>query len=92
MTSFLEPVLAGVKLLVLVLGGTVTLLAHRAYLRTRIAGLQYFAAGLFIITIGTVLVGVLHHVVGISLTAGILLESSLICVGFVVMIVGLYGY
>jgi len=82
--------LVGVKIAALVLGGIVSILAYRAYERTRIAGLQYFAAGLAVITIGTVLVGAFHHLGGASVTAGMLLESVIICAGFAVMVVGLY--
>ncbi|MFH5798618.1 hypothetical protein BG842_21705 [Haladaptatus sp. W1] len=80
-----------VKFAALGLGGVVTLLAYRAYERTQFAGLRYFAIGLFIITVGTVLVGVFHHFLHVQLTMGMLLESSIICVGFGVMVVGLYG-
>ncbi|RRJ31397.1 DUF7521 family protein [Halocatena pleomorpha] len=79
-----------VKLTALTLGGIVSLMAYRAYSRTRIAGLQYFAVGLAIITLGTFLVGVFHHIGGASVTIGMLLESVIISVGFIVMIVGLY--
>jgi uncharacterized membrane protein len=89
----MEPLVAlllVVKLAALVLGGVVSLMAYRAYDRTRIAGLQYFAMGLAVITLGTVLVGAFHHLGGASITLGMVLESVIICAGFVVMIFGLY--
>lgn len=89
--DILTALLLVVKLAALVLGGIVALLAYRAYRKTQMDGLQYFAVGLAVITIGTVLVGFFHHIVGISLTAGMLVESLILCAGFVVMIVGLYG-
>lgn len=79
-----------VKIVALVLGGIVSLMAYSAYKRTRIAGLQFFAIGLAVITLGTFLVGVFHHLGGASVTIGMLLESVIICIGFVVMIFGLY--
>ncbi|UPM44578.1 hypothetical protein MW046_14565 (plasmid) [Halocatena salina] len=79
------------KILALVLGSIVALLAYRAYLRTKIDGLQYFAVGLSIITVGTVLVGIFHHLMGLRSVVGMLIESLIISVGFVVVIVGLYG-
>ena len=88
--EFLIALLVVVKITALVLGGIVSVLAYRAYERTRIAGLQYFAAGLVVITIGTVLVGGFHHLGGASVTAGMLLESVIICAGFAVMVAGLY--
>lgn len=83
--------LVAAKILALVLGSVVALLAYRAYLRTKIDGLQHFAVGLSIITAGTVLVGIFHHIIGLQATVGMLIESLIISVGFVVMIIGLYG-
>lgn len=85
-------VLGVVKIAALVLGGVVSLLAYRAYQRTQIEGLQYFAIGLLVITIGTFLVGVFHHLLGVPSVQGMVLESLIVCAGFLVMIYGLYGY
>lgn len=78
------------KILALILGSIVALLAYRAYLRTKMDGLQYFAVGLSIITAGTVLVGIFHHILGLKSTVGVLIESLIILAGFLVMILGLY--
>ncbi|WP_440990757.1 DUF7521 family protein [Haloarchaeobius baliensis] len=91
MTDQLVLVLGIVKVTALVLGGVVSLMAYRAYLRTRLDGLQYFAAGLVVITLGTFFVGVLHHVFGIPSLQGMLYESLVACGGFLIMIYGLYG-
>ena len=88
--ELLVAVLVVVKIAALVLGGIVSLMAYRAYNRTQIAGLQYFAVGLAVITLGTFLVGVFHHLGGASVTLGMVLESVIICAGFGVMIFGLY--
>ncbi|WP_049972756.1 DUF7521 family protein [Haladaptatus cibarius] len=86
----LSIVLLGVvKIATLVLGGIVSLMAYRAYNRTRIAGLQFFAIGLTVITLGTFLVGVFHHIGGASVIIGMTLESVIISIGFIVMIYGL---
>ena len=91
MTDQLVLVLGIVKVTALVLGGVVSLMAYRAYLRTRLDGLQYFAAGLVVITLGTFFVGVLHHVFGIPSLQGMLYESLVAWGGFLIMIYGLYG-
>jgi hypothetical protein len=91
MTDALIVLLGVVKISALVLGGIVSVLAYRAYRRTQIEGLQFFAVGLLVITIGTVLVGILHHVFGIPSVQGMLFESLVACGGFLVMIYGLYG-
>ena len=88
--EFLIALLVVVKVAALVLGGVVSWMAYRAYDRTRIAGLQYFAVGLAVITLGTVLAGVFHHLGGASVASGMLVESVIVCAGFGVMIVGLY--
>ncbi|MFC3958575.1 DUF7521 family protein [Halovivax cerinus] len=88
--TMLQTLLVVVKIVLLVLGSTVALLAYRAYRQTGMDGLQYFAVGLLVITVGTTLVGFLHHVVGVGLTVGLLAESLLIGVGFVVLIYALY--
>lgn len=79
-----------VKFSALILGGIVSGMAYKAYRQTQMEGLQYFAAGLAVITIGTFFVGFFHHIVGISTIAGMLVESLIICAGFVIMIFGLY--
>ncbi|WP_248517933.1 DUF7521 family protein [Salinarchaeum laminariae] len=91
MTDGIIILLGIVKIGALVLGGVVSLLAYRAYQRTQIDGLQYFAVGLLVITIGTFLVGILHHIFGIPSVQGMLFESIIYCAGFLIMIYGLYG-
>ncbi|WP_254525335.1 DUF7521 family protein [Natrinema caseinilyticum] len=92
MIDDLVVLLGVIKTVALVLGGIVSLLAYRAYRRTQIDGLQYFAVGLIVITIGTFLIGVLHHLLGVPSVQGMLFESLLLCIGFLIMIHGLYGY
>jgi len=92
MTDSLIIALGIVKIAALVLGGAVALLAYRAYQRTQFEGLQYFAVGLMVITIGTFFIGVLHHIFGVPSVQGMLFESLIACTGFLVMIYGLYGY
>ncbi|GAA0238997.1 DUF7521 family protein [Haladaptatus pallidirubidus] len=92
MTESLIIFLGVVKFAALVLGGVVSLLAYRAYQRTQIEGLQYFAIGLIVITIGTFLVGVLHHLFSVPSVQGMLYESLFVCTGFLIMIYGLYGH
>lgn len=91
MTDPITVILGIVKIAVLVLGGMVSLLAYKSYTRTKIDGLQYFAVGIAIITFGMFLVGVLHHIVGVSTVIGMLIEGLVFCAGFTVMIYALYG-
>ncbi|MDG5819698.1 hypothetical protein [Natronococcus sp. A-GB7] len=83
-------VLAIVKTLVLVVGSVITYFAFKAYRRTRQPALGYLAGGFGIVTLGFVLAGVLHELLGVSLITGVLLESLLVLAGFSVIAYSLY--
>jgi hypothetical protein len=80
----------GFKTLALVLGGLITLLAYRAYRRTNDRALGLFAVGFGIVTFGTLLAGGVHQVLQTDLLVGLLIESALIAVGFLVIVYSLY--
>jgi heme/copper-type cytochrome/quinol oxidase subunit 3 len=82
--------LAVVKTLVLVVGSVITYFAFKAYRRTRQPALGYLAAGFGIVTLGLVLAGMLYEVLEVDLAMGILLESLLVLVGFLVIAYSLY--
>lgn len=82
--------LAIVKTLALVVGGVITYFAFKAYRRTRHPALGYLAAGFGIVTLGLVLAGMLFELLGVHLAVGILIESLLVLVGFVVIAYSLY--
>ncbi|MFA9504056.1 hypothetical protein HTG_08670 [Natrinema mahii] len=83
--------LAVVKTLVLVVGSVITYFAFKAYRRTRQPALGYLAAGFGIVTLGFVLAGMLYEVLGVALVTGILLESLLVLVGFLVIAYSMYA-
>lgn len=74
-----------IKTGILVLGGFVTLMSLRAYRRTEDTGLLYLGLGFGIITLGTFLAGVGYNLFDLAFADGILIESSLILVGFAVI-------
>ncbi|WP_306054229.1 DUF7521 family protein [Natronococcus wangiae] len=82
--------LAVVKTLVLIVGSVITYFAFKAYRRTRQPALGYLAGGFGIVTLGFVLAGVLHEILGVSLETGVLLESLLVLAGFLVIAYSLY--
>ncbi|WP_247003056.1 DUF7521 family protein [Halosolutus gelatinilyticus] len=82
--------LAVVKTLVLVVGGVITFFAFKAYRRTRQRALGYLATGFGIVTLGLVLAGMLYEVLRVPLALGILLESLLVLIGFLVIAYSLY--
>ena len=77
------------KLLVAGLGTAVAVLTYRSYQKTQIQGLQYFAAGLFVLTIATASVGGIYAVFSVSLAASLLVETAVIVGGFVVLLYAL---
>ncbi len=83
--------LAVVKTLVLVVGSVITFFAFKAYRRTRQRALGYLAAGFGIVTLGLVLAGLLTELLGVPLAVGVLLESILVLIGFLVIAYSLYA-
>lgn len=83
--------IAVVKTLVLVVGGTITYFAYKAYRRTNQRALWLLALGFALVTLGFALAGVLYELLEISLYFGILLESLLMLAGFLVIAYSLYA-
>jgi len=80
----------GLKTLTLVLGGLITFLAYRAYSRTGDRSLGFLAVGFAIVTCGTFLAGVADQVLQADLQIGLIIESSLVTVGFLFILYSLY--
>jgi len=75
----------------LVCGGTVTLLARRAYLRTRSPSLGALTVGLGLVTAGALLAGGLHQFFGVGFETSVGVQSTFTAVGFVVLAYSLYA-
>ncbi|WP_255192594.1 DUF7521 family protein [Natronobeatus ordinarius] len=82
--------LAIVKTLALLVGGAITYFAFKAYRRTRHQALGLLTAGFAIITLGLVLAGLFHELLNVSLAVGVLIESLLVLVGFLIIAYSLY--
>ncbi|ELY46926.1 DUF7521 family protein [Natronorubrum sulfidifaciens] len=82
--------LAVVKTLILLVGSLITFFAYKAYRRTRQRALGLLAVGFGLVTLGLVLAGFLYELLEVSLMTGILLESLLMLVGFVIIARSLY--
>lgn len=80
----------GFKILTLVLGGLITYLAFKAYRRTKARSLGALSVGFGIVTCGTFLAGLVDQLSGGDFFLGLLIESALIAVGFLVIIYSLY--
>ncbi|MFC7134575.1 MULTISPECIES: DUF7521 family protein [Salinibaculum] len=78
------------KTLTLILGGIITYLSYRAYSRTRAQSLRYLSIGFAVVTLGTLLAGIIDQLLQMELRVGLLVESVLITAGFAVIVYSLY--
>ena len=74
-----------VKLLMLIAGGTVLYYATKAYRRTGDESLGYLAAGFGLVLFGSALGGMAYELLGTPLAAGVVIESSFILLGFLLI-------
>ncbi|MDR5671915.1 putative membrane protein [Halalkaliarchaeum sp. AArc-CO] len=75
---------------IVVLGGSISYFAYKAYNRTANPALRALSIGFAIVTIGAVSAGVLHHLFKVELEAGIAINSILTAIGFAVVTYSLY--
>jgi hypothetical protein len=71
-----------VKTLIVVMGGTVTYFAYKAFRRTRSRTLGFLTAGFTLVTLGSVLAGFAFEMLGVWLELGVLIEGLLMLAGF----------
>lgn len=74
----------------LLFGGAITVLAVRAFRRTRSPALRALAAGIGLLTVGALLGGTLHQFAGVGLRTSVLVQSLATAVGFAVLTYSLY--
>lgn len=79
-----------VNAVVLVLGGLITYLAYRAYRRTRGYALRPFTLGFALLTLGFLVGGGLHQLLGADLLTGVLAQSVLTAAGLATLVYSLY--
>jgi uncharacterized membrane protein len=78
------------KALVLPLGIGITFFAYRAYRRTGATSMRSFTFGFAVVTAGSVLGGGLDRLAGVGLETGLLVNSLLTTVGFLILARSLY--
>mgnify|MGYP000604473296 CR=1 FL=1 len=81
---------AATKAIVLVLSGMITVLAHRAANRTGSSSLRLFSVGFAVITVGALVGGAVHQLASPGLRVGVLVESLITAIGFVLLAYSLY--
>ena len=73
------------------LGSLITLFSYRAYRRTGATALRALAVGFAVVTVGTILAGVVDRFTGLGFLVGALLQSTLTLVGFAIITYSLYA-
>jgi hypothetical protein len=74
----------------LIFGGAITVLALRAFRRTGSPALRALAVGIGLLTVGALLGGTLHQLLGLNLGTSVLVQSVATAVGFSVLTYSLY--
>ena len=78
------------KTVILLFGSAITYVAYRAHRRTEARSLRALAVGFGVVTVGAILAGIAHQLIGVPLRSGILINSLLTALGFGIIIYSLY--
>lgn len=79
-----------VKSVITVLGASISLIAFRAFRRTKDPSLKLLSTGFGIITLGALLSGALNQIYVTSLEVGVLMNSIFVAIGFGIIMYSLY--
>jgi len=79
------------KAVTLTFGAMLTWLSYRAFTRTGAPALRALTVGIGLVTIGALLGGVVHQVVGLSVLTGVAVQSGFSAAGFAVLTYSLYA-
>lgn len=87
----LTSVIVALKTTTFILGGVITYFAYKAYRRTGSRSLQLLALGFGVVTLGSMLAGVVDQALVLSRDIALTIESSLTVVGFAIIVYSLYA-
>ncbi|HKL28839.1 MAG TPA: hypothetical protein VJ898_06165 [Natrialbaceae archaeon] len=82
--------LTALKTITLLIGATITFFSYRAYRRTGVPALRALTIGFGIVTLGSLLAGVVDQFVNLGRDSAIVVESALTAIGFAVILYSLY--
>ena len=83
--------IVALKTVTLVLGGMITYLSLKAYRRTGVGALRALALGFGMITLGSLVAGVVDQFMAIETSYALITESALTAIGFGVILYSLYA-
>ena len=89
MTTHIDLLIIVAKTAIMVLGGSITYYALRAYGRTGDPSLRALGIGFGVVTFGALIGGISHQIIGSDLAVGIAINSLLTAVGFGVIVYSL---
>jgi hypothetical protein len=90
MSATITLVIALLKTLTLVIGGSITFFSYRAYRRTGSTALRALTLGFGIITIGALVAGIIDQIFPVARTIALVVESLCTTAGFAVILYSLY--
>ena len=90
MTTHITLIIIVAKTAILLLGGSITYYALRAYGRTGDPSLRALGVGFGVVTIGALVGGISHQIIGADLAAGIAINSLLTAIGFGIIVYSLF--
>jgi hypothetical protein len=91
MTPYIDLTILVAKTAILLLGGSITYYALRAFARTGSSSLRALGIGFGVVTVGALIGGVSHRIIGADLAVGIAIDSLLTALGFGVIVYSLYA-
>ena len=91
MTTHIDLTIIVAKTAILVLGGSITYYALRAFERTGDPSLRALGIGFGVVTFGALIAGILDTVLDVSLALGVLIDAILTLVGFAIITYSLYS-
>lgn len=84
-------VVTALKSITLILGAMITYFAYKAYTRTGASPLRTLAIGFAIVTLGSLLAGVVDLGLAVQESWALVVESAMTALGFAVIIYSLYA-
>jgi hypothetical protein len=84
-SGFVSILLLVVKALMVIAGGSVVYYATKAYRRTGDKSLGFLAAGFGVLLFGSILGGLVYEILETQLAIGVIIESSFVLTGFVLI-------